>query len=68
MSADIAPFSFPLRFEAFDFRASRAETEPSSSFEAPNLPRDLVIILTCHLLHYDCMRVLMIITDGISGL
>ena len=31
------------------------ETEPSSSLETPNLPRDLVTILTCHLLHYDCM-------------
>ena len=42
----------------------RTETEPSSSFEAPNLARDSVIILTCHLLHYDCMTR----TDDISGL
>ena len=31
------------------------DSKPASSLEAPNLPRDLVIILTCHLLHYDCM-------------
>ena len=44
--------------------APRPETEPSSSFEAPNLARDLMTILTCHLLHSDCMTR----TDDISGL
>ena len=33
----------------------RPGSEPSSSLETPNLARDSVIILTCHLLHYDCM-------------
>ena len=42
----------------------RTETEPSSSLEAPNLARDLMTILTCHLLHSDCMTR----TDDISGL
>ena len=42
----------------------RPETEPSSSLETPNLARDLMTILTCHLLHYDCMTR----TDDISGL
>ena len=42
----------------------RTETEPSSSLETPNLARDLMTILTCHLLHYNCMTR----TDDISGL
>ena len=42
----------------------RPGSEPSSSLEARNLARDLMTILTCHLLHYDCMTR----TDDISGL
>ena len=46
----------------------RTETEPSRPLEAPNLARDLMTILTCHLLHYDCMTRTDDITDDISGL
>ncbi len=52
----------------FDDKGARPGSEPSSSFETRNLPRDLVIILTCHLLHYDCMTRTDDITDDISGL
>ena len=46
----------------------RPGSEPSSSLETQNLARDSVIILTCHLLHYDCMTRTDDITDDISGL
>ena len=42
----------------------RQEKTDANPLEARNLARDLMTILTCHLLHYDCMTR----TDDISGL